>query len=304
MGDDGDLGAVAGLTGDVDDLHGPVGQLGYFQLQEPAHQVGVAAGDDDLGALGLVANLDDEGLDPVAPLQTFEGDPLAAGEDRLGVTQVEDHGTEVDLLDDAGDQVTLPAFVHLVYLLPLRLPQFELHHLFEGLGGDTTEGLPVGGVLPLADDVAVFVQLLGVDLHLPRFGVDGDPGLLGGAGAALVGGHQGVGESVEDLLDRHPPLPGEDLDGLHHCVQLHASPSVARLGGLLPPKHGPGSQHVGVSNLPGSVLALHTEGLLTGVGEDPPEGGLRISLGHFHDHFTAYGLDEVGLTFQLALQPR
>ena len=59
-------------------------------------------------------------------------------------------------------------------------------------------------------DVAVLVELLAVDADLPRLGVDGDDGLLGGARPALVGGDQRVGQRVEEGLDRDP-LVARDL---------------------------------------------------------------------------------------------
>src|SRR5690606_36464536 len=137
VGDHGDLGAVTGLAGDGDDLHGAVGQLRHLQLEEAADQVGVAPGHDDLGAFGVVAHLEDQGLDAVAALETLEGDSLAGGQIGLGVTEVEDHRAgQVDLLDDAGDEVAFPALVHVEYLLALGLAQLELHDLLEGLRGE------------------------------------------------------------------------------------------------------------------------------------------------------------------------
>src|SRR3712207_9113705 len=61
-------------------------------------------------------------------------------------------------------------------------------HLLGGLRGDAPE--VVGRVLPLAHDVAVLVELLGVHVHLAGVGIDRDDGLLGRVGQALVRGHE------------------------------------------------------------------------------------------------------------------
>ena len=79
--------------------------------------------------------------------------------------------------------------------------------LLRGLRGDAPE--VVRGVVPLADDVAVLVELLAVDADLTRVGVDGDEGLLGGVGQPLVGGDERVGQRLEQGLDRDPLVPGD-----------------------------------------------------------------------------------------------
>ena len=52
---DGDLGAVAGLAGHRLDLDGAVVDLGDFLLEQPAHEVGVGARQDDLDAVADLA---------------------------------------------------------------------------------------------------------------------------------------------------------------------------------------------------------------------------------------------------------
>ena len=127
-------------------------------------------------------------------------------------------------MDDPGDEVAFTALVHLVYLLPLGLAELELHHLFEGLRGDTTEGLAFGCVFPLVYDVSVFVEFLGVDNYLAGFGIDGDPRLFRCARASLVGRDESIGKGIENGVYRHPSLACQHLDRFHHCVELHFSP--------------------------------------------------------------------------------
>ena len=181
--------------------------------------------DDDLGALGGLANLDDVRLQPGAVLVALVGNLLGLGQQRLDPAQVEQRVALVVLLDDAGDDVALAAGVLLVLHVPLGLADALEDHLLGRLGGDATE--VVGGVLPLPHDVAVLVELLGVDVDLAGVGVDRDDGLLGGLGHALVGGDQGVGQSLEEGVDGDALLPLDDLEGLHEleiCCSHDARP--------------------------------------------------------------------------------
>jgi hypothetical protein len=52
VGMDGDFGAEAGFAGDALDFDGAVGDFGDFEFEEPLDEVGIGAGEDDLGALG------------------------------------------------------------------------------------------------------------------------------------------------------------------------------------------------------------------------------------------------------------
>ena len=54
---------------------------------------------------------------------------------------------------------------------------------------------------PLADDLALLVQLLSVHPDLTGVGVDGDHRLLRCVGTALVGRHQRIGQGVEQRVD-------------------------------------------------------------------------------------------------------
>ena len=221
VADDRDLRSVTRFTSDGDDLDGAVDQLGNFEFEQSTDQVRVAARNDDLGAFALASHFDDHALDPVAALQALVGDSFGSGDDRLGVAQVEDRVAVVDLLHDAGDEVTFPSFVDVEDLLPLGLAQTLGDDLLGGLGSDPTE--VVGRVLPLASHVAVLVEFLGVDPNVAGIGVDRDPRLFGRSRAALVGADQGVGQGVEDRVHRYPALAFEQLERFHHLkVDLHA----------------------------------------------------------------------------------
>ena len=123
--------------------------------------------------------------------------------------------------------------VLLVLHLALRLTDALEDDLLGGLRGDAAE--VGGGVVPLARDVAVFVELLGDHLDRAGLHVDLDQRLFGGVGHALVGGEQRVGERLEHDLDRDALLALDVLERLHH-VGVHGrtgSLGVARGAGLL-----------------------------------------------------------------------
>ena len=71
-----DLGPVPRLAGDRPDLDITVDQLGHFELEQRPDELRVAAGNDDLGALALAADLEDVRLYPVAALQALVRDAL------------------------------------------------------------------------------------------------------------------------------------------------------------------------------------------------------------------------------------
>ena len=81
---------MARFSGDVDDLHGSVGELRHFEFEETPNKVRVTSRDNYLRALGLIANLEDQRLDTIPTLQTLEWNSLTTREDGFGVTKIED----------------------------------------------------------------------------------------------------------------------------------------------------------------------------------------------------------------------
>ena len=57
---------------------------------------------------------------------------------------------------------------------------------------------------------------------LAALGVDLDQRFLGGVGHPLVGGHERVGQSLEQDFEADPLLPFDDPEGLHQ-LEIHAS---------------------------------------------------------------------------------
>ena len=222
VGPDGDLGAVPGLAGAGLDLHDAVGDLGDLELEQALDQPGVGATDHDLRALGGLADLDDVGLEAAVGLGALVGHLLGLRQQRLHPAEVQQGVAGIGLLDDAGDDVSLAPGVLLVLHLPVDLAQALHHDLLEGLGGDPAEGAGVWGDVELgAESFAVVVELLRGDAHLAGDRVDGGPGVLVGAGQALVGRLQCVGERAHQGLGGDALLGGEGPEGFHHVVVAH-----------------------------------------------------------------------------------
>ena len=171
------------------------------------------------GPFEVRAHLDDVGLQPGAVLVALIGDLLRLGQQRLHLAEVEQRVAVVGLLDDAGDDVALAAGVLLVLHLPLRFADALEDDLLGRLGGDAAE---VGGrVVPLPQDGPVLVEFLSDDPDLAALGVDLDQRFLSGVGHPLVGGHERVGQSLEQDLEVDAFLPFDDPEGLHQ-LEIHS----------------------------------------------------------------------------------
>ena len=139
---------------------------------------------------------------------------LGLRQQRLDPTEVEEGVALVRLLDDAGDDVALAPRVLLVLHLALGVANALQDDLLGGLRRDATE--VVGGVVPLAYDVAVFVELLRDHADVAGLDVDLDERLLGRVRHPLVRGDERVRERLEHDLDRDALLALDVLERFHH----------------------------------------------------------------------------------------
>ena len=191
---------------------------------------------DDLRALGGLADLDDVRLHPRAVVVAVAGDLLRLRQQRLDPAEVEQRVARVGLLDDAGDDVAFAAGVLLVLHLAFGFADALQDHLLRGLRGDAAE---VGGrVVPLADDVALFVELLRDHADLAGLDVDLDERFLGGFGHALVRGHERVRQRLQHDLFGDPLLDGERGERFEHlrdssCAAPSRAPAACCLLGAL-----------------------------------------------------------------------
>ena len=208
---------MAWFAGTGLDLHDAVGDFGDLELEETLDQTRVGAADDDLRALGRLADLDDVRLDAGVRVGAFERHLLGLGQKRLHSTEVEQRVAGVGLLDHARDDVALAAGVLLVLQLAFGLTDPLGHHLAGGLRCNASK--VVGGDLELiADGLAVLVEFLSEDLELHGLGVDRHPGVLVRIRHALVGVLEGVGERPEERINGDASVGGERLQRLHHVL--------------------------------------------------------------------------------------
>ena len=229
----GDLGSMPRFASDDPDLHITVHEFRNLEVEKRADEFGMATRDHDLGSLAFTANLEDVRLDAVTPFEAFVGDALRRRHDGFGVAEVEDRVAMIRLLHDAGDEITFAPFVQVVDLLALGVTETLQDDLFRRLGRDAPE--VVRGVFPLLDDVPVLVEVLSIDEDLAGVRIDRDPGLFGRAGCALVGGHERVGERVENGLCGNALLSLEELQCIQQVVIHRLSPTRScRVSGAFP----------------------------------------------------------------------
>src|SRR5262249_45628552 len=135
--------------------------------------------------------------EPVAVLVSLAGDLLGSRDDALGPLGLAAHSDNDEpagigagvALDDPGDDVAFASRELAVGLLVLRVAEPLQHHLTRGGGGDAAESF--GGVVPLADDVAVDIGLPRDDGDLTGLAVDLDAGVGLVPVGVPVGGEQG-----------------------------------------------------------------------------------------------------------------
>ena len=238
---DGELRAVTGLARDRLDLDDAVDELRHLELEQARTSPGCVRDTTICGPLAVLRTSTMYAFIARAVVVAVARDLLGLRQQRLDPAQVEQGVAGVGLLDDAGDDVALAAGVLLVLHLALGLADALQDHLLGRLRGDAAE---VGGrVVPLASDVAVFVELLRDHADLAGLDVDLDERFLGRFGHALVRGDERVRERLEHdlfgdaLLDRERRQRFEHLRVLHALAPFLARcalPSAARAGLLEP----------------------------------------------------------------------
>ena len=139
VADDADLGAAARIAGSGLDLDDAVVNLGHFLREQLLHELGVGAAEEDLRAASLAAHRHDQRTDAVANADHLARDLLVAADDALGAAEVDDDVTELDALDDAGDDLVGAVLELFILALALGIADLLEDHLLGGLGGDSAE---------------------------------------------------------------------------------------------------------------------------------------------------------------------
>lgn len=96
----------------------------------------MGAGEEDLRAAGLAADVEDIGADAVAVAEHFARQHLVAADDGLTAAEVDDHAAIFDALDDAVDDVADAVLEFLILPVALGLAHLLHDHLLGRLRGD------------------------------------------------------------------------------------------------------------------------------------------------------------------------
>ena len=163
---DGDLRAIAGLAGQGPDRDDLVGDLGDLQLEEAADEVGVGPAEDDLDPLADLADVEDDGADPLVGVVALAGDLLAAGQQGVGLAEVDGDRPALEPLDGAGDEVAALVLELVEEAVALGLADLLDDDLLGRLGGDPAEarrgpsGSPslVASILPVSGSILTVIS--------------------------------------------------------------------------------------------------------------------------------------------------
>ena len=139
LGDDGDLGAAAGIAGDRLDLDDAVVDFRHFLREQLRHELRAGARKEDLRAARLAADVVDVGADAVAVAHVLARDHLVAADDALGTAEVDDDVAVLDALHGAVDDLADAILVLVVVALALGLAHLLHDDLLGVLCGDAAE---------------------------------------------------------------------------------------------------------------------------------------------------------------------
>ena len=194
------LAAESGFAGDGLNLDHAVVDLWHLDLEQAFEHVLVAAGDQNLRALGRASNADQVDLGPLALAVTLRGRLFLDREDGLSAAKIQGDGPAgFGLFYHAGDDVALMLLELLVKEVSLGLTQALQYHLLGGLRGDTAGvvGQRLGGRHLVAQHRTLFdglgfgygdlfVSVLdrfnhgfqSKNAHFPGVGIEGDRYIL------------------------------------------------------------------------------------------------------------------------------
>src|SRR5690606_25402826 len=133
VGDDGDLGARAGIAGDRLELDDTVVDFRYFHGEQLHHELRMGTRQEDPRAALFAPDVIDIGADAVAVAHGLARDHLVAADDAFPTAEIDDHIAVLDPLDGAVDDFA-DAILELVEL-PVTLGFANLldDHLLGGL---------------------------------------------------------------------------------------------------------------------------------------------------------------------------
>ena len=172
------LGAVACLARDADNLYRTVGYLRHLECEQASNQLGVRARQVDLHALVALVHTHHVSLDAIAVAQHFARDLLCRQQDAVLRVCLRTELDDADAarlcvgiaLDQPRDNLALEFGVLAVNAASLRLAQTALDRVTHGDG--TNSGEVHRRVVVFRDDFAFGVELADDNGNVARFGVN------------------------------------------------------------------------------------------------------------------------------------
>ena len=163
LADHRDLGAAARIARHGADFDHAVIDFRHFLGEQPHHELGMAARQENLRPAGFAAHVIDIGADAVAGAEAFARDHLVAAHHAFGLAQIDHHRAEFGALDHAMHHFADAVLVFVILALALGIAHLLHDHLLGVLGIDAVEIHRRQG---LGDDVAD----LGVGIAAARVG--------------------------------------------------------------------------------------------------------------------------------------
>src|SRR5690606_34742866 len=137
VADHADLGAAARIAGGGLDLDDAVVDFGHFLREQLLHEIGMRAGEKDLGAAIVAFDLHDQRTDALTHTSRLARDLLVAANDSLGAAEIDDHMAEFNGFDHPGDDFAGAVLEFLKLTLTLGIADFLEDHLLGALRVDT-----------------------------------------------------------------------------------------------------------------------------------------------------------------------
>ena len=161
-GDNGDLGAGAGIAGHAENLDDALVDFRHLAAEEGGEVIAVGAGHHDLRAADVLAYVDNDGLNLIAAFVVLLGDLLLARQNGLGAAEGNDPAALVAALHRAGNDLANAVLELVKDLGLLRVAHALDDDLLGGLGGDAAEILDVHAEAHLVVELDRGIVLPGV----------------------------------------------------------------------------------------------------------------------------------------------
>ncbi len=216
IGNDGDLGAAAGVAGNRTDLDDAVIDFRNLLPEQAGHKLGMGARQKNLRPAQLLPNIVNIGPHAVAGPEHFPWNDLVAPQHGFGAAEVDRNIAELCAFDDAVDDFSDAVLVFIILASAFGFANLLDDYLFGGLRGDTAEihrRQPFGQKIPNIGFGVQFTRFLERNLGrvvLDRVGHFQITGQMDFAGLAV--------DLRPDIVLKSVTRPGGLLNGLLHRI--------------------------------------------------------------------------------------